>query len=170
MISLEKFTAADFEVFKSWITNIEELFQFAGPVFTYPVTDEQLNNYLHLKDIQPFKIILTETNKTIGHCEFNYQQETPRLSRILVGDKNMRSKGLGKEIVLKMAEKLFENPNTTKLDLNVFDWNKAAIKCYENAGFVINNIKTPDLKVGNEIWKRVNMALEKSKFIFHTQL
>ena len=161
MITLEKFTPADFDTFKSWITNKEELFQFAGPVFTYPVTNQQLENYLKLKDIKPFKIILNASNKTIGHCEFNFKYKIPRLSRILVGDKKMRGKGLGLHIVNKMVETLFEDPTITKVDLNVFDWNKAAIKCYQNAGFKINPIDTDDLKVGDEVWKRLNMVLER---------
>lgn len=162
MIALEEFTFADFEVFKSWITNKEELFQFAGPVFTYPVTGEQLYSYLQIKDIQPLKVVLLETGKTIGHCELNFKYDTPRLSRILVGDKSMRGKGIGEQIVVKMVELLFEDPTITKVDLNVFDWNKGAIKCYENVGFKINPIDTQDLKVGDEVWKRLNMVLGRN--------
>jgi len=73
----------------------------------------------------------------------------------------MRGKGLGLHIANKMAETLFEDPTITKVDLNVFDWNKVTIKCYQNAGFQINTIDTDDLKVGNEVWKRLNMVLER---------
>ncbi len=44
MIKLLLFTQVDFETFKSWISNAEKLFQFAGPILTYPLTDNQLTN------------------------------------------------------------------------------------------------------------------------------
>ena len=48
MIELKPFTENDFEIFKAWAANAEELFQFAGPVFSFPLTDEQLRNYLKM--------------------------------------------------------------------------------------------------------------------------
>ena len=48
MIELKPFTENDFPIFKSWIHSEEELFQFAGPIFTYPLTDEQLTKYIKM--------------------------------------------------------------------------------------------------------------------------
>ena len=44
MIELEPFTENDFETFKSWTNTAEELFQFAGPNFNFPLNDQQLRD------------------------------------------------------------------------------------------------------------------------------
>ena len=85
MIVLKEFTNSDFNTFISWCTSEEMITQFAGPIFTYPVTKNQLDNYLNDKSKKPFKVVLTKTQETIGHCELNFEEkETPKLSRVLI--------------------------------------------------------------------------------------
>ena len=163
MLLLEKFTAADFETFKSWTNTEEELVQFAGTLFTYPLTDQQLFSYLKMTNKKPLKVIFSETHETIGHCELNFEnKQTPRLSRILIGNKKFRGRKLGEAIVLKMLDLVFENKEVTTVDLKVFDWNKGAIKCYENVGFSIQVEKTEKLKVGEKTWLRFTMGFDRS--------
>ena len=161
MIELRPFTENDFTTFKSWIHNEEELFQFAGPIFTYPLTDEQLSDYIKLTDKRPLKVVLKSTNETIGHCELNFENGNNRLSRILVGNKEFRGKKIGEQIVSKMVDLLFKDPEINEIDLNTFDWNKGAIKCYEKVGFKINHDKTDKMTVNGHIWTRINMTLKR---------
>ena len=158
MIELEPFTENDFQILKSWIITEKELFQFAGPIFSYPLTDEQLIDYVNMPDKKPLKVVLTATRKIIGHCELNFENNNQRLSRILIGDKAYRGKGLGAQIVLKMMAIIFENTKIKEVDLNVFDWNIGAIKCYEKVGFKIDHNKTTKLQVSDEVWTRLNMV------------
>ena len=161
MIELKPFTENDFEVFKSWIHSEEELFQFAGPIFSYPLTDNQLRDYLKMTDKKPLKVVLRSTNQTIGHCELNFQNGNNRLSRILVGNKVLRGQKIGEQIVIKMVDLLFKDSNVNNVDLNVFDWNKSAIKCYEKVGFKINHSNTDQMDVNGKVWVRLNMVLER---------
>jgi RimJ/RimL family protein N-acetyltransferase len=165
MIELSKLEQNDFTIFKSWIKNQDELFQFAGPIFKFPVTDDQLLRYINDSKRIAYKVRLIESNEIIGNAELNFENPLPRLSRILIGNKAYRNKGLGKIIVNKMLEKLFFEYNFQQVDLNVFDWNKAAIKCYQSVGFVIN----PDIvyrhNCNNEIWTAINMTISKKDWI-----
>jgi len=161
MIELKPFTELDFETFKSWIHTEEELFQFAGPIFSFPLTNKQLLDYIKMTDKKPLKVILKSTNQTIGHCEINFQNGVNRLSRILIGDKSLRGKKIGEQIVKQMATILFEDPSINEVDLNVFDWNKAALKCYENVGFRINPDQTNKMIVNGKIWTTLNMILKR---------
>ena len=102
MIKLEPFTENDFENLISWITSERELVQFAGPIFSYPLTKNQLNDYLTKEDLIPKKIVDIESGEVIGHCELNFLNEFPRLARILIGNKKYRGKGLGKQLVTLM--------------------------------------------------------------------
>jgi len=161
MIDLKPFTEDDFEVFKSWIHSSDELFQFAGPIFTYPVTDEQLVNYINLTDKRPLKVVLKSTNEIIGHCEMNFADGNNRLSRILVGKKELRGQGMGEQIIRSLVALFFIDPRVNEVDLNVFDWNTAAIKCYEKVGFRINFKNTEVMNVNGNVWTKLNMVLKR---------
>lgn len=162
MIKLEKFTSKHFEDLISWVDNEEELMQFAGPAYTFPLTKEQLDT--SLKDNKRYAFAVIDTGKNIGHCEIYLKDSSIHLGRILIGDKTQRGKGIGKQIVNKLLEFGFDNFDKTVAELNVFDWNNSAIKCYEGAGFVINKEKSIERNVNNKIWTAVNMKLDKEQW------
>ncbi|HLV43252.1 MAG TPA: GNAT family protein [Brumimicrobium sp.] len=163
MIELVPFSEEDFIIFKSWIHSAEELFQFAGPLIPYPVTDNDLRKYINMKDRKPFKVVLNATQESIGHCELNFSNKIPRLSRILIGEKDNRNKGVGEYIVQEMVALLFQDPKINKVDLNVFEWNTAAISCYEKVGFRIIQENTDKMIVNEKVWTRLNMVLERAQ-------
>ena len=67
-----------------------ELVQFAGDLFTYPLSENQLHAYLSQEKLIAKKIIHIESGEVIGHRELNFLNEHPRLSRILIGNKQKR--------------------------------------------------------------------------------
>jgi RimJ/RimL family protein N-acetyltransferase len=161
MIELKNFAKEDFETFKSWVHSEEELIQFAGSIFTYPLTNEQLESYVAMSDKKPFKVVLADTNETIGHCELNFENGNKRLSRILVGKKELRNQNIGEQIVRKMVDLFFEDGDVDAVDLNVVDWNKAAIKCYQKVGFVIDRVNEKTLEINGKTWTSLNMILKR---------
>lgn len=55
------------------------------------------------------------------------------------------NKGLGTELVRSLVELLFSDPEVTKIQTDPAPTNHRAIRCYEKAGFVVQNtITTPD--------------------------
>ncbi|BDD06530.1 GNAT family N-acetyltransferase [Aureibacter tunicatorum] len=147
MIELKPFTEEDFETLISWVNSKEELYQFAGSIFDYPLTDDQLKNYIQMEDKKPFKVVLSSTNESIGHCELNFENGNRRISRVLLGRKDLRGMNIGGQIIRNLVELMFENPEKQEVDLNIFDWNKAAINCYQKVGF--NFSDTMGLKTCN---------------------
>ena len=166
MIELEDFTQSDFEAFKGWIYSEEELVQFAGRTFSYPVTDQQLLNYLNTPHKRSFKVVLTTTNETIGHCSLNFEDNQYTLCRILVGNKELRGRKIGEEIIRKLVDLVFQDSGVDKIDLNVYDFNKAAIRCYEKVGFEIDYKKTTQIEVKDQLWTKLNMVLERNQNSF----
>jgi len=165
MITLERFTENDFDRFIGWIENEEQLIQFAGPLFKFPLTEIQLQSYLEQNKKVPYRIRLNETKEIIGHCELNYENAIPRLSRILIGDKNLRNKGIGKLIVKAMVDLVFQNPNCCAVDLSVFDWNASAIACYNQMGFVVRPDLITSMLVSGKTWNAYNMLLDKVNYL-----
>lgn len=165
MIQLEKFTEIDFERLLSWVDNEEMLVQFSGPIFKFPLTNEQLQKYITDENCIPFKVINIESAEVIGHSEiYKSENNMAKLCRIIIGNKKLRGKGIGKIIVNELVEYCFNNLNVEKVELNVYDWNKSAIKCYEKSGFEINPNKISQITVNGEIWISLNMLLEKNKW------
>lgn len=164
-IRLEKFSEIDFDTLIHWIKDEKELIRFAGPIFRFPISTEQLHHYTKDPKRHIFKIIHSATNQTIGHAEL-YQEDDrhSRLCRILIGDKNYRGKGYGTVLTKMLTIWAFENLETYSISLNVYDFNTFAIKAYENVGFKISKINEQTITVDNEIWTSYKMTIEKDDF------
>jgi len=161
MIKLEPFTKNDFSRLISWIKNEEELIQFAGPTFAFPLTEAQLEKYLENKNTNAFRVIDQFSENIIGHCEVYLTETSAKLCRILIGEKSFRGKGLGLEVVNLLLEKCFKEFKSSLVELNVYDWNIGAIKCYEKAGFVVNPEKSKTITINGNAWNSINMTLAK---------
>ncbi|UZO80734.1 GNAT family N-acetyltransferase [Aquimarina sp. ERC-38] len=157
-INLQPFIKDDFDRLISWIPSEKELVQFAGPLFTYPLTTDQLDGYIKNRKLQPKKIVIVESNQVIGHCELNFSYNLPCLSRILIGDTHYRGKGLGKQLISIMIEEILKVTPTHAVELRVYGWNINAIKLYEKQGFAIQPDKTSTFKFReDEIWDSLYM-------------
>jgi RimJ/RimL family protein N-acetyltransferase len=165
MIRLEKFSALDFPQFLAWIDSYETLVQFAGAnTFTFPVTEEQLQSYCDKTDRLIFKVIHITDGKNIGHAELLFLGDGKvRICRVLIGDLTHRGKGLGQFIIKALVSKAYDELKLSYLELNVYDWNTSAIKCYEKVGFKLNTDKVIYSEFKGKKWKALNMFLEKEK-------
>jgi len=83
----------------------------------------------------------------------------------LIGEKTYRGKGLGVEIVNQLLKKSFIHFNYSLAELNVYDWNISAIKCYEKSGFKINKEKTKTILVEGRPWASLNMISTKNEWL-----
>jgi RimJ/RimL family protein N-acetyltransferase len=160
MILLEKFDHTCSDQLISWVDSAEELMQFAGPAFTFPLTKEQLEVSLSDPNRFAFKVIAL-SNETIGYAEIYLTGQSAYLGRILIGDPQKRGKGLGQQVVSCLLHYAFDSLDQTTVQLNVFEWNTSAIKCYEKAGFHINPDKRAERIVNGQIWIALNMTIDR---------
>lgn len=143
MIQLKPFKQDDIPRLISWVKTEAELYQFAGNIFTFPLTIEQLESYIKNPLHEGYKVISSESIEIIGHCEINRTQNHPRISRVLIGNKTYRGKGLAKDIITALLNKL-KKEGAQKVDLNVYDWNTPAVRTYQSLGFQVKERKTKD--------------------------
>lgn len=157
MIRLEPFTSADYDRLIGWVDSPELLLQYSGPVFRFPLTHEQLDTNASDQARVSYNVVDDETNAVIGHCELYYKPASILIGRILIGDPGARGRGTGGAIIRALVDIAKQDSQQRFIELNVFDWNAPAIRCYEREGFVLN----PDLKyerqIGDEVWIAVNM-------------
>jgi RimJ/RimL family protein N-acetyltransferase len=162
MISLQPFDKTDFDQLIGWIKDEEALMQFAGASFSFPLTHAQLESSLADTNRLGYSILCTADKTIIGHAEIYFPDNaTAHLCRILIGDMKFREKGLGLETVNHLLNISFSQPGIEEASLNVFDWNKAAIKCYTKAGFTVNSSNTITRRVKDQLWTVLNMRLAK---------
>lgn len=165
MIRLDPFSEADFGRLISWVDNKELLITIAGLDFTFPLTADQLLTYLSQQDSHPFNIVDELTGKTIGHAEILVKQECLcKIDKLLIGDKAIRGRGIGQAVINSLLRYSFVNLKASLVELNVFDWNTAGIKCYTKCGFV----KTPDsdrvFEFDGKHWTAFNMKIPRSRW------
>ncbi|MDB4195526.1 GNAT family N-acetyltransferase [Flavobacteriales bacterium] len=164
MINLHPFTNKDFDRLINWINSEEELVQFAGPMFSFPLTKNQLEEYVNKEGILPKIVIDSESGEVIGHCELNFVNEFPRLGKILIGNKSYRGKGLGNDLVELMISEIKKIESSEKVELKVYERNTTAVNLYTKKGFVIQPEHTYDLELPNgEFWTNLYMTKEFNK-------
>lgn len=166
MISLKRFDKDDYENLISWINSEELLVQIAGRQMTFPVTEKQLDISQSDKNRIAFSIINEETGKSIGHCELYMLENSAKIDRLIIGDPSMKGKGLCVPIIRSLLDYGFTVLDQQLIELNVFDWNSGAIRCYERSGFKRNPEKTMEFQIeGKEKWIALNMTIDRSTYI-----
>lgn len=162
MIKLTPFKETDFDKLISWIDNEGLLITIAGTVLTFPLTREQLQKYLEDEKSLSFNIVEPDGDEVIGHAEIVSSGENLyKIDKLIIGDKSKRGKGTGQQAINALLDHAFTQLKAEIVELNVFDWNIAGIKCYEKCGFIMNPARQATFKSGNETWTALNMIIKK---------
>lgn len=162
MIRLEPFTEKDFAQLIYWSGSEELLMQYAGPSFSFPLTESQLAATLSDHKRKAYTIVLPEKGETIGHAEIYFPNTTrAHFCRVLIADKTQRGKGLGLATMRRLLETAFAIEGIEEASLNVYDWNTAAIKCYNNAGFTVHSRSAGVVNINGQVWTTLSMRLTR---------
>ncbi len=144
MIKLEYFSKEDFSLLMEWMNSEHLMTNWAGSLFRYPLTEGSLDWYisetndLHTSDAFIYKAVSTETGHTVGHISLGSvspKNRAGRISRVLVGNTSERGKGICSGMVNAVLNIGFEELKLHRISLGVYDFNRAAIRCYEKCGF-----------------------------------
>jgi RimJ/RimL family protein N-acetyltransferase len=166
-IELKPFERGDFSRLIGWVKTPAFLLQWAGPIFHFPLDESQLDAYLKDTLGDPafrkiYKVLNTADRRVIGHIELNgidFRNKSATVCRVLVGEPSLRRRGAGLQMVRKVLEIGFDRLGLHRIDLVVFDFNRAAIKCYEKAGFRKEGHIREARKIGNEYWSLYQMSI-----------
>jgi RimJ/RimL family protein N-acetyltransferase len=167
MIEVRRFERCDFDRLIEWSPTAEFLLQWAGPFFTWPLDEEQLERYLESADgdepiRQIFKVLATETGEVVGHIELGNIDRRNRcatVNRVLVGDSAYRGRGYGEAMAREVVRIGFEEFGLHRLELVVFDFNHAARACYEKVGFRVEGHIRESRRIGDEFWSLYVMGM-----------
>jgi len=166
-IELRPFGQNDFARLIGWTKSPEFLLQWAGPIFTYPLDQKQLEQYLLGTEGNPprrriFKAVEMRNQQVVGHIELNEidsKERSATLCRVLVGEPSERRNGIGIQMVKKIVEFGFDTLMLHRIDLLVFDFNFPAIQCYEKVGFVKEGYLREARRIKDEYWSSYLMSI-----------
>lgn len=162
MIKLESFSPADFDDLIAWTDSEELLITIAGRDLSYPLDATQLRAYLNDPKSHSFRVVDTSTGASIGHAEIRLMGDgVCKLDKVLIGDKSDRGQGIGLQVIRALTDYSFENLGAKLVELNVFEWNTAGIKCYTKAGFRFNPDKRQIMRVAGNDWIVLNMIINR---------
>ena len=161
MIRIEPLEKKDASCIVAWNTgkDADFLTQWAGRGYRYPLTETQITERLTTNAGTDYKIYgiildgiivgtieLMKIDLNIGRATIGHYLLAPAKT----------GKGYGTEALQAFVKKVFAEMPLTTLELNVFDFNKSAIRCYEKAGFV----KTHEAARPNG-WIAINMEIKR---------
>ncbi|MGE1031768.1 GNAT family N-acetyltransferase [Bacillus sp. GKis3/1] len=162
LITLEPFKRFNFKQLINWINSEEFLIQWSGNAFTYPLNDQQLEQYIESKNTLAFKVIDEDSKEVIGHIslgQIDNINRSARIGKVLVGDTKMRGRSIGKHMMKAVLHIAFEELKLHRVTLGVYDFNTSAISCYEKIGFVKEGLLRESKKVGETYWNLWEMSM-----------
>jgi RimJ/RimL family protein N-acetyltransferase len=164
MIRLRPFKISDCEHLIDWVNDEKTFTMWCANKFTYPLTIEQLIEYIHMydnvEDGWSFTA-LDERGIPIGHLLMrmaNYENESVHFGFIIV-DPSRRGSGYGKEMVSLAAKYAFEILKVKRITLGVFSNNPAAHQCYKSVGFINSEYHEDFFPYKNEKWGLYDMVM-----------
>jgi RimJ/RimL family protein N-acetyltransferase len=125
----------------------------------------------HLKESKtPLPILypfaLVDRGRIVGYCELSHHRRdssSAMLSRVIVAPRR-RGKGYGTLLIRETFRFGFVELGLNRIGLGVFDFNEAAIKCYERAGFVCEGTLRQTARVGDTYWSCRMMSILREEW------
>jgi phosphinothricin acetyltransferase len=166
-IALEPFEPGDAGRLCSWVTSPHLLLQWSGPAFQDPLTTGQIETHLaNARNSggthEVYRARDLGSGEVIGHAELaaiSRHHRCARIGRILVGPPDRRGLGLGRGILVEVLHRAFTDLQLHRVELAVYDFNHAALRCYEGLGFRREGVRRECVRFGQEYWNSVQMGL-----------
>ncbi len=168
MLTLEYFDRSDFDQLISWINDEELLMNWAGSLFSFPLTHKSLEWYIEdvneiaSSDAFIYKAVDTTSGNTVGHISLgaiSRKNRSGRISRVLIGDTENTGRGYCRDMVTEVLRIGFEDLNLHRISLGVYDFNRAALKCYQKSGLAVEGTNRDVLLYKDKWWSLVEMSI-----------
>jgi len=131
------FEMADAPALLRWAASADELLQWAGPHFSFPLDEDQLRTYAEGASATRHLISgVHESGEIVAHAELNLlpRHRLGQVRRVAVAPQ-ARGQGIGRELVTRLVQMGFDELGLHRIELVVFSLNGPARRCYEAIGF-----------------------------------
>lgn len=157
-IALRPMTEQDLPMLHDWL-NRPHIVEWWGGGSARPTLEEVYAKYLprilaqdrvtpYIAMLEQAPIGYAQSYVALGSGDGWWEEETDAGVRGIdqsIADPQLLGKGLGTLLVRALVEKLFSDPQVTKIQTDPAPTNLRAIRCYQKAGFrIVREIVTPD--------------------------
>jgi len=168
-VQLRPFEPRDYPRLLNAIHSPQELVQWAGPYFHFPLDQAQLEAYRASAQggtaVRRIYTACDAAGEPVGHIELNeIDGYSARLCRAFINP-SLRGRGFGRAMVRRAVRIGFADLGLRRIDLGVYDFNTAAIRCYMLEGFVKEGHLRMARPVGDEIWSTDLMAILRDEWL-----
>jgi len=134
---------------------------------TIELLEEEYESLIKSMNDVVFAVVDKETTVHIGNVGLYMINWTSRSAefRIVIGEKNCWKKGYGTEATILTVDYAFERLNLNKVWLGVNAAHKAAIKAYENAGFMHEGILRQEIYRNSIYYNVVRMSILREDYV-----
>jgi RimJ/RimL family protein N-acetyltransferase len=169
MISLIAFSDAHIDALLGWFPTEADVVQWAGPTLDFPLDRRQFEAMLAESRTEPPSrlawMATADDGRIVGHVQLaiDYRDGVGRLARVAIAPAE-RGHGYGVQMLERVIERGFSDPDMERIELNVYSFNTAALRTYEKLGFVREGMRRSSVRVGKERWDTVMMGLLRSEY------
>jgi RimJ/RimL family protein N-acetyltransferase len=161
-VELQRFEREDCARLLVWVSSRDELIEWAGSSFVWPLDGQQLDDYVASasNDHLIFKAVARGATHVVGHIDLivNRDHRWAHITRVLVAPP-FRGRGICTTMMREIVRLAFDQLKLHRLSLSVFDFNTPAISCYESVGFVKEGHARDSARAGGGYWSSFSMAL-----------
>lgn len=167
-ISLRRVQEEDLVSVLSWVGTHEEMVQWSGAWnFTFPLDERQLARFFLTENLDEgirriqFVAVEEESQTVVGQIGFSRlwsRTDAAHLGPIIVAPA-FRGKGIGAQMMQQILRIGFDELRLHRIELVVFDFNAAAIACYERAGFRTEGRLRDIIRIGAKYWHLRAMSI-----------
>jgi RimJ/RimL family protein N-acetyltransferase len=169
-IVLREYRMEDLPHVRKWV-NDPEVTDNLSDIFVYPHTTENTEAFLKMMvdgstDSKGFVIAEKDTLNYIGQIDLHRIDWISRhaVLGIVIGRKDMQNRGIGYEAIRLMQQFVFRTLNLHRLELEVFEFNERAIRCYRKAGFREEGRMRQRLYRHGRYWDILMMGILREEF------
>ncbi|HEY4391792.1 MAG TPA: GNAT family protein [Paenibacillus sp.] len=141
-IVLREYRKEDLPSIRKWV-NDPEITGMLSTVFTFPQSEYDTESFLNMmiegkaNGMRGFIIADKNTLDYIGQIDLiriDWQNRSATLG-IVIGRKDLLGQGIGREAIQLLKQFVFQSLNLNRLELEVYDYNERAHRCYLSCGF-----------------------------------
>ncbi len=167
-IYLSPVSTEDVEKYTKWMNDFETTDYTGKSSKIYTIENERKwqEKRIQNKENRVFGIVDLRNDNLIGSCglhKINQVNKTAALG-IFIGKREERSKGYGGETIKLLLDYGFNYLNLHEIELEVMDFNKRAIKCYEKVGFKEYGRRRECEYINGKYHDVISMDILKSEF------
>lgn len=165
-IVVRPFCPGDARALLYWARTPDELLQWVGPRFTFPLDERQLAEYADTSDDHRYLVsaVRATTGKVLGHAELAVlpEHEFGKIGRVAVAPEG-RGQGIAGRLLNWLVAFAFDELALHRLELVVFSFNEPALRCYKRVGFKEEGLARHARKASDGYWDLIYMGLLASE-------